>query len=277
MNKFTSLDKKRIAFIGNSFTFFGKCVNADAFNDVDEGYFYKVARSLGDDVTVTNFTWGGASFLHKGDGYAERSLYKKLKELHPAYYNNPQGLPLDDFYLQDAVVLQQSGDRIEQTFDDVELITSLFPPKTKFGFYVTTYDAFHDFEPTFDAAIKIRDCGGVYIPLGHLINDIIKGELNDYLRLDYGKNSFIVCREHDKFHPNTLTGYLTALCVYCAFSEKSLEGVNSSFVEPMDKDEFYTLGQTNHGDILSDADEMRALALQVEAYCEKYNKCGKGF
>ena len=26
-------------------------------------------------------------------------------ELHPAYYNNPQGLELDDFYRQDAVVL----------------------------------------------------------------------------------------------------------------------------------------------------------------------------
>ena len=272
MNKLSSLDKKRVAFIGNSFTFFGKCVNVSTFDGLDDGYFYRVAQSLGDDVTVTNFTWGGASFLHKGDGFAERSLYKKLKECHPAYYNNPQGLELDDFYLQDLVVLQQSGDRIEQTFDDAKLIMELFSPNTKFGFYITTYDAFHGFEPSFEAARKVRDNGGAYIPLGHLVDDIINGKLSDVLGLEYDKNSFIVCREHDKFHPNTLTGYLTALCVYSAFSCKSVVDADSSFVEKTDEVEFYSLGQTNHEEILSNKEEMRTLALQVEAYCKKYNE-----
>ena len=271
MNKTVSFDKKRVAFIGNSFTFFGKCVNVNTFDGEDDGYFYQLVRSLGENVTVTNFTWGGASFLHKGDGFAERSLYEKLKELHPAYYNNPQGLPLDDFYRQDAVILQQSGDRIEQTYDDAKLIMDLFLPEARFGFYITTYDAFHEFEPSFEAASKIRNAGGVYIPLGHLINDIIKGKLSDSLALEYDKNSFIVCREHDKFHPNTLTGYLTALCVYCAFSGNNAKDVDSSFVEKMGK-EFYSLGDTNHGQIISDKNEMRALAFLAYEYCEKYNR-----
>ena len=90
-----SFDKKRIAFVGNSFTFFGKCVDPNAFDKIDNGYFYSLAKSFGDDVTVTNFTWGGASLWHKGEGFAERALYEKMKELHPAYYNNPQGLPLE--------------------------------------------------------------------------------------------------------------------------------------------------------------------------------------
>ena len=76
-----SFDKKKIIFIGNSFTFFGKCVNVKTFDEVDDGYFYKLAQSFGEDVTVTNFTWGGASFWHKGDGFASRMLYEKLKEL----------------------------------------------------------------------------------------------------------------------------------------------------------------------------------------------------
>ena len=203
-NAFENFDKKRIAFIGNSFTFFGKCVNANAFDKIDDGYFYQLAKSLGDDVTVTNFTWGGASFWHKGDGFAQRALYEKLKELHPAYYNNPEGLPFDEFYRQDAVVLQQSGDRIEQTYEDAKLIMELFAPETSFGFYITTYDAFHNFEPSFEAAQRIRDDGGVYIPLGHIIDDVINGRVDasnsDFV---YDKNSFVVCREHDKFHPNT--------------------------------------------------------------------------
>lgn len=276
MNSFENFNKRKIAFIGNSFTFYGKCVRGSTFDALDDGYFYKLSRAFGDDVTVTNFTWGGASFWHKGNGFAPRMLYEKLKELHPAYYNNPQGLPLEDFYLQDAVVLQQSGDRIKETYDDAKLIIDLYPPKTRFGFYITTYDAFHNFEPSFEAAEKIKENGGVYIPLGHLVNDILLGNLKEYLTLEYNKNSFIVCRENDGFHPNTLTGYLTALCVYYAFTKKSLAFADASFVEEMDKETFYPLGETNHGEIIASREEMRSLCGLVEMYCCRYNDCGRG-
>ena len=273
MALFESFDKKRIAFVGNSFTFFGKCVNVNAFDSLDDGYFVSLAKAFGDDVTVTNFTWGGASFLHKGSGFAQRALYEKMKELHPAYYNNPQGLPLDDFYRQDAVVLQQSGDRIDQTYEDAKLIMELFVPETKFGFYITTYDAFHSFEPSFEAARKIRDNGGAYIPLGHLIDDIINGRAEvSSSSLEYNKNSFVVCRENDKFHPNTLTGYLTALCVYCAFTQRDMSTADHSFVKAMDKEQYYSLGESDHELIIGSDADMKALKVLVSDYCERYNK-----
>ncbi len=266
-----SFDKKRIAFIGNSFTFFGGCVNVNTFDSTDDGYFYLLARAFGDDVTVTNFTWGGASFLHKGDGVADRALYDKLKTLHPAYYNNPQGVEVEDFYRQDVVVLQQSGDSIAQTYEDARLIIELFPPETKFGFYITTYDAFHSFEPSFEAAKKIRDNGGAYIPLGHLVSDIINGRAEKFDgKLEYSKNSFVVCRKHDTFHPNTLTGYLTALCTYCAFTQKDISEAEHYFVKAMD-DEFYTLGESNHRQIIELQNEMRALKILAFDYCMQYN------
>ena len=268
---FNNFDKKRIAFVGNSFTFFGKCVRANGFNSIDDGYFYSLARAFGDDVTVTNFTWGGASLWHKGDGFADRALYEKMKELHPAYYNNPDGLEIEDFYRQDAVVLQQSGDCIAQTYEDAQLIMSLFTPETKFGFYITTYDAFHSFTPSFEAASKIRDAGGVYIPLGHMIDDIIKGKAKDFSgTLDYDKNSFVVCREHDKFHPNTLTGYLTALSTYCAFTQRDMSGAEHSFVKAMGE-EFYTLGESNHEAIIASNNEMSTLKALTLKYCKEYN------
>ena len=272
MAVFKSFDKKRIAFVGNSFTFYGKCVNVNAFDGLDDGYFYQLARSLGDDVTVTNFTWGGASFWHKGSGFAQRMLYEKMKELHPAYYNNPEGLPVEDFYRQDAVVLQQSGDRIKETYEDARLIMSLFAPETVFGFYITTYDAFHDFEPSFEAAERIRDGGGVYIPLGHMVNDIIKGNaMVKDSEFEYNKNSFIVCKEGDGFHPNTLTGYLTALTVYYAFTERDITDAAYDFACGLDKEKHYTLGETNHGEILCSDKELRSLKEQVMLYCRRYN------
>lgn len=272
MSVFESFDKKRIAFVGNSFTFYGKCVNVNAFDGLDDGYFYQLARSLGDDVTVTNFTWGGASFWHKGSGFAQRMLYERMKELHPAYYNNPEGLPVEDFYRQDAVVLQQSGDRIKETYEDARLIMSLFAPETVFGFYITTYDAFHDFEPSFEAAERIRDGGGVYIPLGHMVNDIIKGNATvKDSEFEYNKNSFIVCKEGDGFHPNTLTGYLTALTVYYAFTERDITDAAYDFACGLDKEKHYTLGETNHGEILCSDKELRSLKEQVMLYCRRYN------
>ena len=271
MSLFNNFNKRKIAFVGNSFTFFGGCVNADAFNSIDNGYFYLLARSFGDDVTVTNFTWGGASLLHKGEGIAQRALYERMIELHPAYYNNPEGLELDEFYRQDAVVLQQSGDNVKETYEDASLIMSLFAPETKFGFYVTTYDAFHSFEPSFEAARRIRDGGGVYIPLGHLVDDIINGRVEGFGGLlEYSKNSFVVCREHDRFHPNTLTGYLTALATYCAFTQSDISDADYSFVKPMNS-EFYTLGESNHEKIISSSNEMKALLSLVDRYCKGYN------
>lgn len=268
---FDSLDEKRVAFVGNSFTFYGKCVNVERFDSYDDGYFYKLAKSFGDDICVTNFTWGGASFWHKGDGFAERALYLKMKELHPAYYNNPDGLPLDEFYRQDLVILQQSGDNIKQTYEDASLIMALFPPETRFGFYVTTYDAFHSFEPSFNAARRIRDAGGVYIPLGHIVDDIINNRVSVGKNEKYNKNSFIVCRKGDGFHPNTLTGYLTALCVYRAVTERDVTLADHSFIEGMDKEQFYPLGESNHKMIIESDAEMSALKSLVNIYCDKYN------
>ena len=276
MPLFDSLDKKRIAFVGNSFTFFGGCVNVERFDSYDDGYFYKLAKAFGDDTCVTNFTWGGASFWHKGNGFAERALYLKMKELHPAYYNNPEGLLLDDFYCQDLVILQQSGDSIAETYEDARCIMALFPPETKFGFYVTTYDAFHNFEPSFDAARRMRESGGVYIPLGHLVDDIINKRVNVGESEEYNKNSFIVCRKGDTFHPNTLTGYLTALCVYRAVTERDVAHADYSFVKPMDCEIFYPNGESNHEKIIASDAEMKALGALVNIYCDKYNNAYRG-
>ena len=279
MALFNSLDKKRIAFVGNSFTFYGGCVRGSKFDELDDGCFYKLAHSFGDDVTVTNFTWGGASFWHKGNAFSERALYTKMKELHPAFYNNPQGLPLDDFYRQDIVIFQQSGDRIAETYEDAMLIAKLFPNGTRFGFYVTTYDAFHSFEPSFFAARRIRDDGGAYIPLGHMVDDIINQRAENFGgELEYNKNSFVVCREHDGFHPNTLTGYLTALCVYCALTERNIDEIENaehSFVSLMGEDQ-YTKGMSNYAEILSSKKEMKALKRLVFEYVGKYNGAENG-
>ena len=104
-----------------------------------------------------------------------------------------------------------------------------------------------------------------------MIDDIIKDRAKDFSgTLDYDKNSFVVCREHDKFHPNTLTGYLTALCTYFAFTQKDVSLAEHGFVKAM-SNEFYTLGESDHEQIIASAEDMKALKILVVDYCKKYN------
>ena len=60
------LDGKKFIFIGNSYTYYGKCV-LDKGQSVysqssrvnDQGLFYQICKANGIDVNVTNFTFGG--------------------------------------------------------------------------------------------------------------------------------------------------------------------------------------------------------------------------
>ena len=56
----------KIIFIGNSFTYYGKCVLEKGQSVYgldkranDKGYFYQVCKANGLEVSVTNFTFGG--------------------------------------------------------------------------------------------------------------------------------------------------------------------------------------------------------------------------
>ena len=47
-NKYVSLDGSRVMFIGNSFTYYGGCVEKDkADTAADNGYFRRIAAAMG--------------------------------------------------------------------------------------------------------------------------------------------------------------------------------------------------------------------------------------
>ena len=59
------LDGKKFIFIGNSYTYYGKCVlekknsnQSQSERSHDQGYFYQIAKENGADVEVTNWTYG---------------------------------------------------------------------------------------------------------------------------------------------------------------------------------------------------------------------------
>lgn len=273
----SSLDGANVMFIGNSFTYYGHCCGSKEDNPwggTDKRYFYKVAKSYGDEVKVTNFTWGGSSLWHKKSKVAEKALYVKILETYPNYYNNPQGKPMDEIYDQDYVILQQSGDNISETYSDAKAIMALFPPETKFYFYITTHDLSSSHTYTTSAAAKLEKEGSAgYIPLGHMVYGVWSGsERIPGSTLKYNKYSFVVNQSSsDGYHPNHLTGYLTALMTYCTITGKSAEGADYSFVVK-DGKTYYTNGTTNYPDVLESPNEMAEWQKLIDKYIAKYNK-----
>ncbi|MBQ9080083.1 MAG: hypothetical protein IJY27_03325 [Clostridia bacterium] len=267
----------RVMFIGNSFTYYGRCCGSKENNPlggIDKGYFYQVAKSYGDNVTVTNFTVGGASLWHKNNKVAEPALYEELIEKYPNYYQNLKGMPIDDIYDQDHVILQQAGSNISTTYSDAKAIMSLFPPETKFYFYITTHDLSSNHTPTLSAAQKMKREGtAAYIPLGHMVYSVWSGEEKiPSSSIEYNKYSFVVNRSSsDGYHPNYLTGYLTALMTYCTITGQSAQGADYSFVS-MDDKTHYTNGTTNFKSVLESAAEMAAWQKLTDEYIAKYNK-----
>lgn len=265
-NKYVSLDGSRVMFIGNSFTYYGGCVEKDkADTAADNGYFRRIAAAMGEDITVTCFTYGG-KYLS--------DLYEMLLKKHPCHPG--VGNEYDRIYDQDYVILQQAGADRSNTYDMARSIMQLFPDSTKFCFYVTTHDVSRNLVSNLAADEKLQKEGKAkYIPLGQLAVDLWKGtvRVRDSV-LTYDKNSFIVSQMTDSgkvdgWHPNYLTGYITALMVYYALTGRSAAGISNGFVSR--GMEYYTHSASDFDKILSSENDTAEIGRLIEEYVDKYN------
>ena len=263
-----SLNKKRVMFVGNSFTCWDSCVNSqNSGKSGDNGYFFQVAKSFGDNVLVTNYTFPNYYLSASNDGAYERMLAE-----HPYYYNNPNNKSMDPFYKQDYVILQQYGSNISSTLTDARKIMALFPPETKFCFYVTTNDVEKNRTSNLGAAKLLRDRYDViYLPVGHIAYDLWQHTVTiPDTKLQYSRNTFIVARtSSDGFHPNFLTGYITALMIYCAITGNSAVGADWSFVSTSMRD--YILDTSNFDKVLASETDMLGIQKLIDEYIAKYN------
>ena len=270
----SELNKKRILFAGNSLTYYGEVVINESGRPTDkEGIFQKLAKSFGDETHVTNFTFGGAGFIDgrkspASDGFPENceqyGIYQLMLAYHPNCYANAEGKPMDDYYAQDHLVLQQRGAAIADSYEQAKKIAALFPPDTRFAFLVTHYDARYS---TYDSIKKSLGDGWTIKNAGELVRDLYEHKL-EQLRYDYKKSDFVITK--DNIHQNFLTGYLKALGTYCALTEKSAVGADYSFVNR--STEFYNSpDETQFDKVIDDAEEMLRLQSLLDGYLAAAN------
>lgn len=227
-----ALAGKKVIFIGNSFTYYGKCVLDKGQKEFgldkranDQGYFYQVCKTNGVDVSVTNFTFGGHQLkdFYSGKCAAGRG--------HDGL-NHLEYLTDRDY---DYVVLQQGsgGKDMEDILAECQPLMNLFlkvNPDTKFVFLVHHWAHLADHSYLSNVK-KLEDAGVIVVDWGALVADVIEGTTAvPGATQSYDKNSFVISKSMDDgFHENLLAGYITAQMTYCAITGESAVGQDYSF------------------------------------------------
>ena len=269
---------RKAIFVGNSFIYYGGCVKCgsefkhDAANDEcaqkrqnDQGLFYRLCKQNGIDISVTDATHGGrvlAEFTEAGDGSRFPTVGIDL---------------LGKFALSEYtdVFISEAGWNNENFITDINVVKSRFSnPNVKFYYLIHNYTIEKRHNNILSALPLLRMDGFKIIPWGCLAYDIIVGdaEIVD-AECIYNKNSFIVKQSaNDGYHPNPLSGYITAQMCFSAMTGISAVGTDTAFCADTIDFEAFTAARygfedsvTNYEEILRSND-----MLQIQRHCDEY-------
>ena len=273
-----NLDGRKIVFIGNSFIYYGGCVYDGGVRSQDEGFFWQLCRCNGEHVKVYNCTYGGH---HLRDftpaGCMSPKLHIKEHRHCPGVGTNLlKDVPLDDM---DVVFMSEAGENNGHIIDDIKSVKACFPnPKTKFYYLVHTYTYYKQHRAILDNLKQMEEMGITIVPWGQVVYDLTEGKVrmreshHVYSPTDFIKN------KGDNYHPNPLSGYLTALAAYCAVTGKSAVGQRYDFVEQLIPAErfvqrhYRTAADTSYPQIIGSRKDMKVLQKLVDKTLRKYMK-----
>jgi len=272
------LDRKKVIFIGNSFIYFGGCVdvrNPKPSLD-DRGFFEELCRANGETVSVTDATYGGHHFYD----FVDR-CYCEGAATHEGGSDLLAGLDLASY---DYIVMAESGDRFDDdavhgsTVENFGKIRKRFIDagcEGRFVYCIHTYPYtskkfYCDFAVA--QAEELRRDGVVIVNWGASVYEAISSGRLPGTDAAFDKNSFIVKRSaKDGYHPNLLTGYISALAVRHALTGDASEGQPYDFCRTVrDFDEYYESNygfegsESNFREIFDDPSAMRALQSLID-------------
>ncbi len=278
------LDGKKIIFIGNSFTYYGKTVLDKGWGIVtqkerndDKGYFYELCKRNGAKVSVTNWTFGRHDFTNLFEGPC--SVERPCKGTdHLSYL-------VDRKF--DYVVMQQgsASANIPDFLEKCDVVMDIFKkenPDVKFVFLLHAHAHMNKY--VWVPKVKeLEKKGVIIVDWGKIVSDIIAGDVKvPFAKEEYNKNTFIIRKnERDGFHPNMLTGYITTLMTYCAITGESAVGKDYSFCndnsvnEEFDFKKFcdiyytYDNAKTNFPEVFDSPDDMRGIQTLIDNYLKE--------
>ncbi|MBQ3074784.1 MAG: hypothetical protein IJC26_01835 [Clostridia bacterium] len=279
------LDGKKFIFIGNSYTYYGKCVlsksttnQSQSARSNDKGYFYQIAKENGADIDVTNWTYGNHCLEDTFGGSCEANRGCDGHD-HAADL-------LDRNY--DYVMFQESSLRIDGFMDSVETIMKLFReanPNVKFFCLVPLrlyewQDSSAECKKVLKNLKAVEEKGVTVVDWGKIVYDIYNNNVEvPGSDLTYNRNSFVISQSaSDGHHQNMLVGYITALMTWCAVTGESAVGqeyrftgdptVNAAFDFEAFRKSYYSYGgvTTNFDTALKSKTEVMGFQKLIDKY-----------
>ncbi len=272
------LDGKRIIFVGNSHSYYGKSViekkptvlEQEARSN-DKGYFYQLCKENGAEVSVTNWTFGNHSFT---DLFTECAAGRDCDGVKHLDYLTDRCF--------DYVFMQYESASDASFLENCRMVMDVFKAaneNVKFVFHVARRA--HENDCSWLSQLDELEAMGVTIvDWGGLVDGLIRGTLTvPSSSLSYDQNSFIIRKsEKDGYHPNMLTGYITTLSLYCAVTGETAAmqtysfcgdaRINREFNFMNFIHSYYTYGNatTNFVEIFESETDMRGLQELIDAF-----------
>lgn len=274
------LDGKKVIFIGNSHTYYGKTVLektqsvlTEAARSNDKGYFYQICKSNGAEVSVTNWSFGNHSLK---DLFVECAANRGCNGVDHLSYLTERSF--DYVIMQQGTGAQSAAAFLEQCHLVMEIFRAA-NPDVRFLFLVQRR-AYENDLAWLSALKELDEEGVIVVDWGRLVDDLITGKTQvPGATLSYDQNSFIVRKSaSDGYHPNMLTGYITSLMTYCAITGEKAEGqdyafcgdtaVHSAFSFDKFISSYYTYNgaTTNFPQIFASAEDMKGIQQLIDEY-----------
>lgn len=227
-----ALDGKKILFVGNSYTYYGRCVlrvgtkpYEQAPRSNDKGYFYQLCKRMGAEVSVTNWTFPDHSLWESLGNACSRDECEGAD--HLSY--------LTDRYFDYVVLTPYERDHDGDLNEYLKPMLDVFReanPNVKFLFCVPymTYDQTWTWLPYLQ---KLDQNTITMCNWGRMLDDIVKKKVEvPGAEQQYIRSTFVVSvSEKDGHHQNLLAGYITATMVYCAITGDSAVGLPYDFCD----------------------------------------------
>jgi len=271
-----SLDGKKVIFIGNSFIYYGGVVTNGSPRANDTGWFYQIAKANGENVTVTDCTYGG----HRLYDFTTAGC-KTGGGCGGTGTDLLQGLNL---YSYDYVFMSEAGENNSNILTDVQNIMSRFTnPDTRFFYLCHTYSYTKNHSNITGNLKNLQNLGVSVVDWGHVCYDVYAGSAKiEGSVIKYAKNTFVNNVDGDTFHPNPLAGYVQALTAYCAATSKTAVGQkydaktsikygSGSVTYANYASKYYSGDQTtNFAEVFDSETDMLGLQKFIDSYLNKW-------
>ena len=286
------LEKKKVIFIGNSYTYYGQSVLGGDITRLtqearsnDKGFFYQICHDNGVDVEVTNWAFSSHSLPNLFGGNCTAGAGCDGVD-HASY--------LTDRAFDYVVIQPGSSATSDKNFlNDLAVIMDFFKtanPNTKFVVLIP-YNAYGVIakNPLLQTNIlnnlkTLANQGVTIVDWGGLVMDILNGAVSvPNSNLVYEKNTFVVAQSAiDGYHPNVLSGYITSLMTYCAITGQEAEGKPYSFCNDSTRkpsgfskymynfsnfiSQYYKVGATNFDSVFASPTDMKGIQSLIDKH-----------